>query len=236
MFRFSASVATAGFALLFAAVVPAQTQNQPEPEISVSKVRIVRLSEVRGAVELDRSVGHGYGAAIANLPVVEQNRLKSAEGVAEVEFEDNSTLRLGPDSEVQFVELGRTVSGSTLSTVRAVRGIVYVSLMKTSGKAPVNQFNLAFGDRKIQLQPDTHVRLEMNGQQARLAVLGGIVHLSGPDGAIDISHRKTATFALVDNAEPTLAAGVQDGELDAWDKQQEQFHSRVALASFGATS
>jgi hypothetical protein len=233
--RFSASVATTGFALLFAAVVSAQTQTQPQPTVSVSKVRIVRLSEVRGAVQLDRSMGHGFGAAIANLPVVEQNSLKTDEGVAEVEFEDNSTLRLGPNSEVQFVELGRTAAGSTLSTVRVVKGIVYVSLMKAPGKAPANEFKLALGDRTIPLQPDTHVRLVVDDLHAKLAVLNGTVHLDGPDGTVDVSHKKTATFALVDNAQPTVAGGVQDGSLDTWDKQQDQFHSRVALASFGAT-
>ena len=235
MLRFSASVVTTGFALLFAAVVSAQTQSQPQPTVSVSKIRIVRLSEVRGAVQLDRSMGHGFGAAIANLPVVEQNRLKTAEGVAEVEFEDNSTLRLGPDSEVQFVELGRTAAGSTLSTVRVVKGTVYVSLMKTSGKAPVNEFKLVLGDRTIPLQPDTHVRLVMDDLHAKLAVLSGTVHLDGPDGAIDVPHKKTATFALVNNAEPEVAKDIETGPLDAWDKQQDQFHSRVAMAAFGAT-
>ena len=114
MSTFSASVATTGFALLlFAAAIPvqSQTETQPQTPVSFSKVRIVRLSEIRGAVQLDRSNGHGYEPALVNLPVVEQNRLKTDVGVAEVEFEDNSTLRVGPDSEVQFVLLGRTDQG-----------------------------------------------------------------------------------------------------------------------------
>src|SRR5580658_6433064 len=64
------------------------------PASSNSKVRIVRLSEVKGEVQLDRLTGKGFEGAMANLPVTEGARLKTGNGVAEVEFEDNSTIRV----------------------------------------------------------------------------------------------------------------------------------------------
>lgn len=239
MKRFSASVATTGFALLLiAAATPAQNQTLSQPQAqttaSVSKVRIVRISEVRGAVQLDRGVGHGFEPAINNMPVVEQNRLKTDMGVAEVEFEDNSTLRLGPYSEVDFSQLGRTAEGATVSAVRVVKGIAYVSLVKTRAKA-ANIFRLSFGDRGILLQPDTHLRLEINGQQASLAVLGGTVQVNGPDGAVEVSRKHTATFALASENPPEVAKGFEhQPQLDAWDKQLDQYHARVAsFTNFG---
>lgn len=250
MSRFSVSVAATGFALLTVAVaVPVQsqavsqtqpqaqtqTQAQAQTQEPLSRVRIVRLSEVKGAVQLDRGVGHGFEPAIVNMPVVEQNRLRTGVGVAEVEFEDNSTLRVGPDSEVDFYVLGRTAQGNTVSTVRVARGIAYVSLVKASGKT-ANVFDLAFGkQRNIQLQPDTHVRLEVDGQQAKLAVLSGTVHLDGLNGAADVARKHTATFALAGDAQPAVAKGiVSDSLLDTWDKQLDQYHSRVAsLNRFG---
>ena len=257
MSRFFAPVATTGFVLLFAAAVSAQTQNQTENEtqaqaqsqiqaepqqpVSVSKVRIVRISEVRGTVQLDRSNGHNFEPAIANLPVIEKNRLKTATGIAEVEFEDNSSLRLGPDSEVQFVELGRTSAGATISTVRVVRGTAYVSLVKAGSKAPVNEFKLSIGDRTIQLQPDTHLRLNVGDLHASLAVLNGTIHLDSPNGnatdsGTDIPHKKTVSFALIGDTKPTVASNIETDPLDAWDKQHDQFHSRAAsLSAFGGS-
>ncbi|MFZ0663729.1 MAG: DUF6600 domain-containing protein [Acidobacteriaceae bacterium] len=243
MSRFSASIASTGFALLlFAAAVPAQTQIQTkiqnqiqtQAQQSLSRVRIVRLSTIRGAVQLDRSIGHGYEPAIVNMPVVEQNRLKTAMGVAEVEFEDNSTLRLGPDSEVQFLLLARTAQGNTVSTVRLVKGIAYVSLVKTSAKV-ANVFDLAFGDRSLHLQPDTHVRLEITGQQAKLAVLRGTVQVQGANQTVDVARKHTATFALADDTQLAVAKGIaSDPLLDRWDKQLDQYHARVAsLTNFG---
>src|SRR5580692_6644785 len=126
--KFSASTATAGLSvLLLAAALPAQTAGTVSATVSSSKVRIVRLSEVKGAVQLDRSNGRGLEPAITNLPIVEQNRLQTGQGVAEVEFEDNSSLRLGPDSAVEFPELSRTSTGTTVSSVHLIKGLAYLT-------------------------------------------------------------------------------------------------------------
>jgi len=71
-----------------------QSSQTATPVTGNSKIRIVRLSEVKGEVQLDRQTGKGFENAMANLPVVEGEKLKTGNGVAEVEFEDNSTVRL----------------------------------------------------------------------------------------------------------------------------------------------
>ena len=65
----SALVATAA-ALLLATTLTAQTTDTTASSSGVSKVRIVRLSEVKGLVQLDRNNGRGYEPGIANLPIV----------------------------------------------------------------------------------------------------------------------------------------------------------------------
>ena len=104
--------------LLLAGSLPAQTASEAGPAPEASKVRIVRLSQVKGAVQLDRDTGHGYEPAMANLPIVEHSRLKTGMGIAEVEFEDNSTVELIPGSIVDFPELDRLPGGATSSSVR----------------------------------------------------------------------------------------------------------------------
>jgi ferric-dicitrate binding protein FerR (iron transport regulator) len=83
---------------------------------AASKVRIVRLSEVQGTVQLDRNAGDGFDKAFLNLPVVEGSKLKTGkDGRAEVEFEDGSALRLAPDSEIDFSRLALGDDGQKLS-------------------------------------------------------------------------------------------------------------------------
>ncbi len=79
-----------------------------------SHVRIVRLSDVRGTVKMDRTTGQGMEPAIQNMPIVEKAKLETAiTGLAQVEFEDQSTLGLAPDTLIEFPQLVRHETGGT---------------------------------------------------------------------------------------------------------------------------
>src|SRR5580692_5471196 len=92
-----------------------------------SHVRIVRLSDAKGTLALDRKTGNGFEQTMQNMPIVQGERLRTADGFAEVEFEDNSTLRLAPNSQVDFPLLVLRSSGAKASTMKVVSGTVYVS-------------------------------------------------------------------------------------------------------------
>src|SRR5450756_1424713 len=79
-----------------------------------SRVRIVRLSDVRGAVKLDRRTRQGFEPSIQNMPIVEGMRLATEGGSAEVEFEDDSTVRATPDTLIEFPRLVLEASGGTV--------------------------------------------------------------------------------------------------------------------------
>lgn len=216
--------------LLLGAAVAAQTDGTVSATTSVSKVRIVRLSEVKGAVDLDRSNGRGMEPAITNLPIVEHNRLRTAMGVAEVEFEDNSSVRLGPESVLEFPELSRAPGGATISSVHLIKGTAYISLLKTRG----NSFILNFGEHAVAVPPGTHLRLTMNSNDAQLAVLDGAVTVDTPHGPLEVSKKKTVTLLTASDIDPTVAKNVEQAPLDTWDKQSSDYHVRLAnQAAFG---
>lgn len=212
--------------LILAAALPAQTTGAAAflaPIPGASRVRIVRLSEVKGEVQADRNTGSGFEPAMTNLPVVERMRLRTGDGVAEVEFEDNSTLRLAPNSMVDFPQLERLPSGATVSSVDVRGGTAYVSLEKTKG----NEFNLLFGPQELALGPATHIRLQMEGQRAKLAVLDGPVQV----GNTEVPHKKTITFDLQGQSQPTVAKNVAEEPYDTWDKDSAGYHARAATVS-----
>jgi hypothetical protein len=228
MSAISVPTASAIFSLLFAAAaLPAQTNISADA--GMSRVRIVRLSEVRGAVQVDRGTGRGFEAAMQNLPVVEQSRVRTDTGVAEIEFEDNSSLRLAPDSEVEFPLLERRASGATVTGVRLLRGMAYVSLTKTQTAG--NDFTLLFGPEKVPLPPDSHIRLQMSGTGASLAVLSGMVEVDGADGPIAVPRKRTVEFTFASASQPEVTKEIAAESLDAWDKQSADYHARVATLS-----
>jgi hypothetical protein len=249
-----ASIATAGLsALLLAAALTAQSTDSAAPAVTapagagqtgtgsagaapsgsapsgeVSNVRIVRLSEHKGTVLLDRNTGNGFEPAVVNMPIVEKSRLQTGDGVAGVEFEDNSSLRLAPHSLVEFPQLERLAAGTTASSARLVKGMVYVSLLKTRG----NEFNLLFGQQKLQLPPASHIRLQVDGAEARLAVLDGTLRIDGASGAMDVSKNKTITFNLQGQTQATVARNVESyEELDSWDQKDAKYHAQAVPAS-----
>jgi hypothetical protein len=209
---------------------PSSDSASPQPAATVSansKVRIVRLSEVKGEVQMDRQTGKGFEAAMANLPVVEGSKLKTADGVAEVEFEDNSTVRLGLNSEVEFPKLELLPSGAKSSSVIVLQGTVYVSLIKTPG----NEFSVKFGQQTVSLPPDSHVRLQVTPTEASLAVLHGEALVQDATGPTSVGKNKTMTFNLAAQNPPVIAKNVAEQPLDKWDDDAAQYHKSYANAS-----
>jgi hypothetical protein len=232
--------ATAGKALTFAAAIllasavyaQSADSNSNQTAPGASKVRIVRLSQVKGVVQIDRHIGRGFENAIANLPVVEQSQIRTGVGIAEVEFEDNSSLRIAPNSLVEFPRLERETSGATASTVHLMSGTAYVSLVKHQDKkAPVNQFEVIFGSRTLNLDPATHLRLEVLDSEAKLAVFDGSVHTDGENGGLTVPKKKMATFSIFDKTEPTVAKDIALNVFDNWDHQAASYHANMAAFS-----
>ena len=204
-------------------------QAAPEiPHTPGSDIRIIRLSQVQGKTELDRNTDHGFEAAFTNLPIVQNARLRTEDGVAEVEFEDNSTLRLTPNSLVTFPELRLSPTGATRSTVQVLQGTVYISLANTRA----NQFTVNVGSEQLTLSPGSHIELT-SGSPARLAVFEGSVDLQRSSGLVTVGKKKELLFDPADQAAPTLLTKVEKSAFDDWDKNSANYHKSVGNAAFG---
>jgi hypothetical protein len=211
-----------------------------------SRVRFIRLSEVQGLVQLDRNAGDGFDRAFLNLPVIEGSRLRTGrDGHAEVEFEDGSALRLTPNSEVDFTHLALEDGGQMISAVQLVSGTVYADLhpKKTGGSGRSGDpFRLSFGRESVSMADAAHLRVELAGATATVAVFKGKVTANLPSGTFEIAEKHRATIAVVndDSAGPgkkdtlVIAKNYEDRPSDAWDREQTDYHDRYTSA--GASS
>jgi len=224
-----------------------------------SKARIVRLSDVEGNVQIDRTTGTGFEKAFLNLPMVEGCRLKTgANGRAEVEFEDGSALRLGNDSELEFVHLALGDDGQKISTVRLLSGTAYASLREKKG----DRFLLTFAQESITVPDSAHFRVVLtHASSATVAVFKGKVSVASPSGHNEVAEKHSATIDLgnadavkndlarsdsnptdAGKTDPNKKAGVviarnYDQEpLDGWDRQQNDYHERYTTVANSAFS
>jgi hypothetical protein len=195
------------------------------PALADSQARIVRLSDVHGSVQIDKNTGMGFENAFVNLPVTQGVELKTlANGRAEVEFEDGSTLRLTPDSTVQFSTLGLSDSGKHLSVINLVEGMAYINWLGKSG----DEFSLNFSREKIALDHAAHFRVDTSAEAANVAVFKGDLAVEGPSGSVDVGKKKTATFDTADNDKYTLANKIVEAPLDSWDQEAIAYHDQYA--------
>jgi hypothetical protein len=195
------------------------------PARADSQARIVRLSDVHGTVRIDKNTGLGFENAFINLPITQGTQLKTLEnGRAEVEFEDGSTLRLAPNSTVQFSTLGLSDAGKHVSVINLVEGMTYVNWLGKSG----DQFSLNFSREKISLDHAAHFRVDTSTEVANLAVFKGDIEVEGPAGKEMVSKNKTATFDAADNDKYTVASNIVEAPLDGWDKESIAYHDQYA--------
>ena len=198
------------------------------PALADSQARIVRLSQVDGAVQVDRNTGHGFEKAFLNLPITEGTKVKTGdEGRAEIEFEDGSTLRVTPDTVVEFPELSLRDSGARVSTVNVVQGMAYVNFTATKS----DEFTLHFGREKLGLNKASHLRIEVGDTDATVAMFSGEAQVEGPSGTVEIGKKQSATFDFANKDQYTLAKNVEEDPFDQWDKEQDKYHQRYSASN-----
>jgi Family of unknown function (DUF6600)/FecR protein len=193
------------------------------PALADSQARIVRLSDVQGSVQIDKNSGLGFENAFLNLPVTQGTQVRTGNnGRCEVEFEDGSTLRLAPDTLVEFNTLGLSDAGKRTSQVNLVEGMAYVNWL---GK---DDFTLNFAREVAVLDRGAHFRADVSADVANLAVFKGEVPLEGPSGKLVVEKKKTVTFNAADDEKYTLADKIVEAPLDSWDKESISYHDQYA--------
>src|SRR5437588_11522228 len=96
------------------------------PALADSQARIVRLSDVQGSVQIDKNTGMGFENAFLNLPITQGTQVRTHDrGRAEIEFEDGSTLRLTPNTTVEFSTLSLSDAGKRISAINLIEGMAY---------------------------------------------------------------------------------------------------------------
>lgn len=195
------------------------------PAVADSQVRIVRLSDVQGRVQIDKNTGLGFENAFLNLPVTQGIQLRTqANGRAEIEFEDGSTLRLTPNTTVQFSTLGSDDAGKHASTVNLVDGRVYVNWLGKSG----DKFTLDFSQEKVEVSQAAHFRVAVSSGLAEIASFKNDLDVVGPSSTVKVAKKKMVTFELNDNDKATLAKNFEEDTYDEWDKQALSYHAEYS--------
>src|SRR5438105_3385217 len=204
------------FVLLFIFVVT--------PLLADSHARIVRLSYVDGDVEIDKGDGRGFNTAYLNMPLAHGWKLWARNGQAEVEFENGSSIRLTPDTIVDFNDLTLDSNGHRNSSIELQQGTAYLDIRSRDEDG----FHLQVGREHVELLKSAHVRVDTHKGEIEIAVFNGEVLVSNGSSA-EVAVKKSETIRLYadDSNRYYLAKGVDAENYDSWDDERVKGHDQA---------
>jgi hypothetical protein len=181
-----------------------------------SHVRIVRISYVQGTV-------HYNGApAIMNSPVTEYSRLVTGtDGLAEVEFEDQSAIRLASQTEISFAQLARLSTGEARTRVDLEDGEAeFLIPASSAGRFAVN----VRGKNILFKQPGRFRILSTDATPLEIVVWKGEAGVHDLESGQEVAVKAHETFALnpEDLGQYELQKSALGDDLDRWSEQRDQ--------------
>ncbi len=198
-----------------------------------SKIRIVRLSFVEGTVEYQRP-GQDWQDAKLNLPIQEGYAIRTADGFAEVEFEDALTVRLATNSTVEFTELSLQSGGRvTKLTVPQGTSIVSAKLGREDAVSVIAP-NLNFS-----LPRNGRFRLDISPSESWLTALHGKVAVASDGTTSVLNGGHTLHVSASGSGSPEVAANPRQDDFDKWvsHREDELGEARSETSSvFGGSS
>ncbi len=194
------------------------------PAFAESSARIVRLSYLDGNVQVDRGAGQGLERAILNLPVTQGMQvITGKDGTAEIEFEDGSTLRLVPNTSVNFARLALRDDGRRISSVELRSGTAY---LESNSKR--DEYTVAGGGQQIAVTHPARVRITRNDPDFRVAVFKGEADVVGNGDSVHVKKDETLSLDLDDSSRYQLAKGIDSESYDTWARERDTYRSTYA--------
>ena len=211
----------------------AQAPSQPAdaanagPTAANQNVRVVRLSDVEGTVQIVRNNQTEFSHAVMNMPLTEGTRIETGpDGRAEIEFEDGSVTRITPNSALALTKLSASSTGTLETTVEQPKGLVYYELRSD----PRSTFTVDFGDSKVTPTVNSTFRVNAGSNPAELAVIDGNVQVQGTAGetATAVPQGKTIELKPSGSSPYTIADGIIPNGFDQWNDQRDEEAAKEA--------
>jgi len=187
--------------------------------LMAGQARYARLGEFEGSVEVQLTAADVWIQAERNLPLVESAWLRTPAGSRlEIELDEGSAWRLGPESQGEISDYARLSTGQRVTLLSLDRGLCYF----TGEPKDKDALSLAVPGAQITFLRRARVRLEAADHFSRIAVLEGSVRFSSPAAEIDLHEGQTVRVEPANTARFFLDREVAAMQLDQWSGQRDK--------------
>src|ERR1700683_2847285 len=141
----------------------------PVALLASAPVRVARVGEMEGKVEVQLRAADAWRPAIRNMTLIEGAWVRAAAAArVEIELDDGSALRLSGDALCELSDYTRLSSGQLVTVLSLDRGVAYF----TGEPARRDALILVVPGAQGTLRGGTRARLEAGDRGSRFAVLG----------------------------------------------------------------
>lgn len=183
------------------------------------QARYARLGEFEGQVEVQLQAADPWMPAERNLPLPEAAWIRTGPASrVEIELDDGSVWRLGPDSQGELSDYSQLSTGQRITALSLDRGLAYF----TGQPRDKDALTLTVPGAQVIYFRRARVRLEAADTWSRISVLEGAARFSSPAAEIDITQGATTR---VDPDKPDrffLNREVLAMELDRWSSDRDK--------------
>jgi hypothetical protein len=175
--------------------------------------RFARLGEFEGKVEAQLQAADPWIEAQRNLALPESAWVRTGAGSrVEIEFDEASVWRLGPDSLAEISDYSRLSTGQRITLISLDHGLAYFT-----GECAANDaLSLAVPGAQVILHRGARVRLEAQDGWSQIAVIEGAVRFSSPAAEVDLREGQTVKVEPANPARFFLYREVTHMDLDRW--------------------
>jgi len=191
--------------------------------IDYSYARIVHISYIEGQVQIARAGSDTWEAAVLNMPIEHGFAISTAQGRAEVEFENATTARIADSSELQFTDLA-LADGARVTKLNLTQGTAtfYANL------ASHDSFEVDTPDLQVAVPGNARFRVDAYTNGSSVTVFKGSVEVNSSAGTLHLGKGKTLSFRPNEAQEVTIERA---GEPDAWDRWVDSRDEDVQIAA-----
>ena len=190
--------------------------------------RYARLGEFDGKVEVQLQAANPWSVAERNLPLTESAWLRTgASSRLEIELDEGSAFRVGPDSQIELSDYSRLSSGQRITVLSLDHGVAWF----TGEPSAHDTLSLAVPGAQVTLSRGARVRLQVDVTVSRIAVIEGTVRLSCPAAELDIHEGQTVRVEPLTPARFSLDREIAPTDLDRWSEDRDKALESAASAT-----
>ena len=152
--------------------------------LSAGQARYARVGDFDGTVQVQLQAADDWQPARRNLPLRELSWLRT-EGSSrlEVELDDGSVLRLGPDSLVELSDYTRLSTGQRITLISLDHGLAYF----TGAAEGKDALIVAVPGAQVTIHQSTRLRLETRDPWSLIAAADGTARFSSASAEFDLT-------------------------------------------------